>query len=251
MIARMTGNRTGPGIAWAMSSFRLVVLIVIVLYGWAENLQASVRQVSNLCDAAASVASRETGVPLEVMQAITRAETGRSLMDIDGIQPWPWAINQGGKGGWFDTEKEARAVAELAVAQGFRNIDIGCFQLNHRWHAKGFTSLKAMFDPLENARYAARYLQEKYQETGDWSLAAGAYHSGTPEFSERYRSRFDEILSSLYLVEPGDENEAKPSLRHPREPSVNQFPLLVVGNAGARGSLVPMVQGRRPLFGAP
>ncbi len=251
MIARMTGHKADRGIVWTMSPFRLAVLIAMMLSGWTENLQASVGQISNLCDAAASVASRETGVPLVVMQAITRTETGRSLADADGIQPWPWAINQGGKGGWFDTEQEARAVAELAVSQGFRNIDIGCFQLNHRWHAKGFTSLEAMFDPLENARYAARYLQEKYQETGDWSLAAGAYHSGTPEFSERYRSRFDEILSGLYLVEPGEVSATKPSLTHPQEPSVNQFPLLMVGNTGARGSLVPMVQGRRPLFGAP
>ena len=35
------------------------------------------------------------------------------------------------------------------------------------------------------------------KETGDWVLAAGAYHSGTVEHAERYSSRFEQILADL------------------------------------------------------
>lgn len=247
----MTDSKTAGDIMRLLACFWMPVLISVVLATKPQTLHASTNQVSGLCDAAAFAASQQTGVPLQVMQAITRVETGRALPDSTGLQPWPWAINQGGNGAWFNTEGEARAFAEIAVAQGSRNIDIGCFQLNHRWHAKGFPSLEAMFDPLQNALYAARYLQEKYQETGDWSLAAGAYHSATPEFSDRYQSRFDEILSDLMPFQQADATGMHQSNPLQQEPSINQFPLLVTGSLGARGSLVPIVQGRRPLFGAP
>ena len=48
-----------------------------------------------------------------------------------------------------------------------------------------FPSLEAMFDPDTGADYAAHFLQSLYAERGDWSAAAGAYHSQTPARAER------------------------------------------------------------------
>mgnify|MGYP000052600114 CR=1 FL=1 len=45
------------------------------------------------------------------------------------------------------------------------------------------------FDPLTNARYAARFLNELYAPRNDWSRAASAYHSATAEHAEPYRQR--------------------------------------------------------------
>ncbi len=56
------------------------------------------------CDRAAQRAALSHGVPLDVLRAISRVETGRAL---DGqLAPWPWTINVEGKGFWFDSEQE-------------------------------------------------------------------------------------------------------------------------------------------------
>ena len=112
-----------------------------------------------------------------------------------------------------------------------------------------------MFDPLANARYAARFLTDLYAETGDWSRAAGAYHSRTKEFSDRYRTRFDRIRARLDGAPPPAEEPllavaaaapATTPLGTP--PRVNTFPLLQAASAPAGlGSLVPLgaAPGRR------
>ena len=134
--------------------------------------------VSAICDAVAARAAIRHNVPLDVLRAIALTETGRRLNSR--IRPWPWTVNMEGQGHWFDTRSEARAFVDRAVNRGARSYDIGCFQINARWHGHAFPSLEAMFDPQLNADYAARFLAELHAEFGDWSRAAGAYHSRTP-----------------------------------------------------------------------
>ncbi|WP_226341100.1 transglycosylase SLT domain-containing protein [Gemmobacter serpentinus] len=200
------------------------------------------RAEADLCDRAAMRAASETGVPLEVLRSLTRAETGRNRNGV--LEPWPWAVNQAGQGYWFDS---ADAAADFVTAQldlGVTNLDIGCFQLNHRWHSEGFVSLATMFDPEENAVYAARFLASKYRESGDWVQAAGAYHSGTEEFAGKYEARFREILQDLAPAEIrlADLTGDAPA------PRVNAYPLLQAGGTGGTGSLVPRTDGMGSLF---
>ena len=70
-------------------------------------------------------------------------------------------------------------------------------QINYRWHGHAFPTLDDMFDPEWTATYAAQFLRTLYEERGDWSAAAGAYHSLTPEFANIYRARFDRIVAGL------------------------------------------------------
>ena len=124
-----------------------------------------------------------------------------------------------------------------------------------------------MFDPDANAAYAARFLSELYAEFGDWSRAAGAYHSRTPKFANRYRGRFDRIRArlkgdgddtvKLALAPPATEvpapatvEEAPPAPPISARPTTirdNRFPLLVATGA-ERGlaSLVPLEIVARP-----
>ena len=151
--------------------------------------------VGQLCDDAARSAARDSGVPPEILLAITRVETGRR--DRDGIHPWPWAVNLDGQGHWFATELEAWRFVYDAFRDGARDFDIGCFQINYRWHGDRFTSIEAMFDPFANARYAATFLTDLHRETGDWEGAVRAYHSRTPEKADRYAARFAEVLAQI------------------------------------------------------
>lgn len=192
---------------------------------------------AGLCLQAASDAARATGVPYEVLLAISLVETGR------GDRPWPWTVNAGGDGQWFDTAEAAEAhVAEL-LDQGKTNIDLGCFQLNYRWHASAFGSIAEMLDPARNAEYAAGFLSEHFGQSGDWALAAAAYHSATPEFAETYRAKFEAAYAGL-----GAGMEALPETAPER---LNRFPLLLAGSAGRNGSLVPVTSAGTRLIGAP
>lgn len=146
---------------------------------------------SDLCDLAAETAAAETGVPLSLLRAVARTESGRSATgdpEADA-QPWPWTIRHGGSGDWLDSRAAALARAEELAAAGETNVDLGCFQINLHWHGAAFPSLDAMLDPTENARYAARHLAELFARTGDWRAATGAYHSGDPERAAAYAER--------------------------------------------------------------
>jgi hypothetical protein len=201
---------------------------------------------ANLCRDAALAASAHTGVPADVLLAISLTETGRRVQGE--LRPWPWAINHAGTGAWYATEVEAVAAIDALTAQGLRNFDVGCFQLNHRWHAGAFTSAADMIDPVRNADYAARFLLDHYRDTQDWGLAAAAYHSATPEYASQYQARFEAILANLSPTALQDGNIAVADADIPARP--NAYPLLVAGQTGTAGSLVPMGQSARPLFGA-
>lgn len=191
----------------------------------------------NTCDVVARQAAQELGVPITVMKAITRTETGRVRSGV--LSPWPWTVNMEGAGHWFDTRKEAEAYVAKHHARGARSYDVGCFQINYKWHGHAFASPKAMFDPLTNARYAARFLSDLFAETGDWSAAAGAYHSRTPKFANRYRKRFDRIRSRL-----GTNDLPTVTARNEVLVRPNLYPLLQPGtHSSGLGSLVPRLAG--------
>ncbi|WP_097030070.1 lytic transglycosylase domain-containing protein [Cereibacter ovatus] len=200
--------------------------------------EASARD-AGLCEQAAVRAARQTGVPRDVLLAITLTETGRAT-DGGPLRPWPWAVNVAGQGHWFASREEAVGFAEDHIRNGSSNFDVGCFQLNHRWHGGAFTSPDQMFDPEANALYAASYLKTLKDRSGDWAEAAGAYHSATPALAERYRSRFDQLYSRLSDdATPADQFLVR----------TNRYPLLQLGDAGSTGSLVPLAASARPLFG--
>jgi Transglycosylase SLT domain len=196
-----------------------------------------------LCQDAAAGAAERTGVPYEVLLAITLVETGHAR---DGqTRPWPWTLNQGGEGRWLASKAEAETAARTVLDAGTTNLDLGCFQLNHRWHAENFASLGDMLDPGQNALYAARFLGRLYDETGSWPDAAAAYHSRTPEYADRYRDKFKQVLASLGATPP------PPAEAVPEVARANRFPLLVAGRRGTFGSLVPATQTDGPLIGGP
>ena len=173
--------------------------VVMVCYVMAlpatATTDASANAISDICLRAGQTAARRAGVPEPVLLAITLTETGRVMNGRH--RPWPWTVNMEGVGKWFDTREEALAYVRAHHARGARSYDVGCFQINYRWHGQAFASIEAMFDPDINAAYAARYLSSLYGEKGTWSKAAGRYHSATPKFATRYRARFDRILARL------------------------------------------------------
>ena len=193
------------------------------------------------CDYAAARAAEMTGVPIDILLAITRVETGRGGGEP---QPWPWTINADGQGDWYDTQDAAVAAATAHLTDGTGTFDVGCFQLNIRWHGEGFDTLSDMFDPTQNAEYAASFLLQLYEESGDWSAAVSAYHSRTPDLAEGYLERVKAVLDGPDAPTAPTGPEA--DLAVERE---NLFPLLQAGGQGSAGSIVPLQSTRGPLIG--
>lgn len=229
-----------------VAALRPKAILLAVPLGLALASPAGARpEIAAICDQAAVRISQESGVPLDVLRSISLTETGRRK---DGaFRPWPWTVNMEGAGKWFDTRDEAQAYVDRHFARGARSFDVGCFQINYRWHGRAFSSVEEMFDPLANARYAARFLTELYDEFGDWSRAAGAYHSRTPALARKYAARFDRIRARLPAPVAMPEAEDRLVLATatpddlPKAPArINRYPFLVPGRAsGGLASLVP------------
>ncbi|WP_211861833.1 transglycosylase SLT domain-containing protein [Neoroseomonas soli] len=141
------------------------------------------------CRAAIALAEREQGIPAGLLQAIGRVESGRRDPATGRFASWPWTINAEGRGMYFPTREAAIAEVRQLQARGMRLIDVGCMQVNLHHHPNAFATLEEAFDPLTNARYAARFLGELQSTRQDWARAAGNYHSNTPERAEPYRAR--------------------------------------------------------------
>jgi len=214
---------------------RQVIWSLVGIAGILSGQLARAADPADLCLAASAKAAERAGVPEDVLLAISLTETGRDTGN--GLAPWPWAINAGGEGHWFPDRASAVAFAEELRAAGRTNFDVGCLQLNLRWHGEAFESIDAMFDPDANARYAARFLSDLAREGGGWSVAAGAYHSRTAEHAERYRNRFDAIRADL-----GDMTVAPDGPRPTTDDSSGySHPLLQARDAPRTpGSLVPL-----------
>jgi hypothetical protein len=176
------------------------------------------------------------------MRAITRVETGRKTGGE--TRPWPWTINADGQGRWFQTRQGALDHARARLAEGADQVDVGCFQLNVGWHGRAFPGLDQMIDPARNARYAARFLAALHDEFGDWTQAAAAYHSRTPERGHAYLARLAAMVEAS--PEPGpDGARGRADPRLPLQPRAHGSP------ASPRlGSLVPLTGEARPIAAA-
>ena len=228
-----------------------------------------------LCLDAARAAAARHGIPAGMMHAITLVETRRRVGSLTG--PWPWTLNIAGQGYWYDTRAEALAHAEREVEGGRRSLDLGCFQLNTRWHGENFNALDDMFEPALAADYAARFLGRLFAETGDWMRAAGLYHSRTPDRARRYRGLVGRALASLAPAAPAAPSAApaavpKPGPRTPGParaepapepapvpapvPALGPAPVIVLASArvgAAPGAVMLRMFARpaRPLFATP
>jgi len=150
---------------------------------WAEA------QSAQCVGALRSAESRNSTAP-GLLSAIAKAESGRPVPPLPGLQPWPWVVNADGAVLYFDSKPAAVTWTRLALARGVQQMDVGCMQVNLQSHPAAFRDLDDAFDPAANTDYAARFLRGLRDEAGgDWMTAIGYYHSRTPFLAADYRER--------------------------------------------------------------
>lgn len=145
------------------------------------------------CAAHTAAAEEILGLPPHLLLSIAKAESGRVTPDRRAVSAWPWTVMAEGRGRYLPSREAAIAEVHNLQARGVRNIDVGCMQINLRWHPQAFESLEQAFDPAFNVAYGAVFLADLHDRLGSWTDAVGRYHSATPAYSARYRARVLEL----------------------------------------------------------
>ena len=137
-----------------------------------DPLLATPERASPVCEREMVKAAKAFDVPLAVLYAVGLTETGRR----GSLQPY--AMNIEGHAVFPDDLPTAMSRFAAARASGVRLIDIGCMQINHRYHGAKFNTVADMFDPARNVAYAAQFLSELRKREPSWTLAVARYHAG-------------------------------------------------------------------------
>ena len=172
----------------ATLALALCVTLATVLAGAAQAAQ-NPRETWNSCAQRTAAAERAIGMPTHLLTAVSKVESGRWHAETGEILAWPWTVTAGGEGRFLPSKEAAIAEVERLRAQGVTNIDVGCMQINLRYHPKAFDSLEQAFDPDRNVAYAIGFLRDLRDRWGSWTRAVGSYHSNTPTLSGRYRAK--------------------------------------------------------------
>lgn len=151
---------------------------------------------SDICIQEILDAQRRYQIPANLLLAIGLQEAGYKAKD-GRFTVWPWTVNAAGEGRMFDSPDAAMQWVQERRQNGVESIDIGCMQINQKWHPDAFESLSDGFDPKENVDYAARFLVSLYEKTGDWMRATGSYHSFTPDKQDVYLAGIQKNLSFI------------------------------------------------------
>lgn len=144
---------------------------------------------ATICEIAAIHHERDNELPRALLAAVAMAESGRSVPGSREARAWPWTINAEGRPYYFKTKEEAIAKTQQLLDSGMRSIDVGCMQVNLRYHPHAFASLEDAFDPMKNVAYGAEFLMQLRERTGSWQQAVAHYHSQTEWRGDRYFAR--------------------------------------------------------------
>ncbi len=170
----------------------------------AAEAAAAQPQVFELCENAADRAEAQYHIKSNLLQTIASVESGRWNTQAGRRVAWPWTIHANGKGRYFKTKAEAVAAVQELQKKGVTNIDVGCMQINLKYHGTAFRDLNEAFDPQKNADYSARFLKKLYERNKqDWTKTAMHYHSRNTRRGNSYKSRLEKHYAE-YVRADGD-----------------------------------------------
>lgn len=220
---------------------RLTAGIALACLAHATPAPALERGEASPCERHFPRYERKLGIPMYLLHAIAQTESGTYFPGAGRTVAWPWAVQANGEGYYFPSKADAVAFVEGLQAKGETNVDVGCMQVNLRYHGASFASVADALDPAQNVAFAAHYLKQQYSQLGSWRHAAAAYHSRTPDkggsYAHKVILRWADLIAGLSAEQPrtGDrralarlELPSNPSSlweempRHAREPSLKE-----------------------------
>jgi hypothetical protein len=193
------------------------------------NVFASVK-TNLVCEKIIKNIESLTGIPEGLLLGIGKTEAGR-IIDKKELRVWPWTVNHAGKSLFFDNKKQMKNYVLKHLTKGDNNLDVGCMQVNLKWHKHNFKQVNDMISPEPNISYAASFLVQLKNKYGNWNEAIKNYHSSDPDKNKPY---LDKVLSfwkmkdkkPLYIVDNKknnfDKNESELASIRNRQPYLSE-----------------------------
>ncbi|HRY01996.1 MAG TPA: transglycosylase SLT domain-containing protein [Beijerinckiaceae bacterium] len=177
----MTRREKASVVSVAKTRGMLGALIVVLCCNHAVTGEAYAHQFDS-CEAQMLRASRDFQIPLGVLYAVATTEASHN-----GVLQ-PLALNVEGSPLFPPDLRSALEIVREALRSGVRLIDVGCMQINLKFHGDRFKSLEEMFDPRRNVDYGASYLRRLHRQEADWTRAVARYHAspGNRPAQQRY-----------------------------------------------------------------
>jgi hypothetical protein len=154
--------------------------------------------VWSFCERATVATEMAQRLPRALLFSVAMVESGRFNAETRKTRPWPWTINAEGQSFYYKTKSEAVAAARRLVKNGVKSFDVGCMQINMRYHPNAFNDLEAAFDPITNVAYSAEFLKRLHGRTNSWPEAIAAYHSQTKTRSQPYFARVIDVWTDQH-----------------------------------------------------
>ena len=167
-----------------MNLFKVSIIFTISFLLLIKELNADNIEELKLCENTIESIETQTDIPKGLLLGIGKAEAIRKIKNKFVI--WPWTLNHNGKSMFFDTKKQMRNYVFKNLKRNDFNIDVGCMQINIKWHKNNFKKISDMFEVNPNISYAASFLQQLKNKYGSWDKAIKHYHSSDPKKNKPY-----------------------------------------------------------------
>ena len=153
-----------------MKNFIIIISFIFILI-WSHSDSQDIEQ----CSYFTKKYERVYNLPNNLLTSIALVESGIKKKQ-NHYTSWPWTLNVSGKSFYFDHRNELLDFLALNFTPK-KSIDVGCMQLNYRWHKVAFSSIEEMMDPELNIKYAAQFVHELYGRHKNWEDVIKHYHS--------------------------------------------------------------------------
>ena len=164
--------------------FVFLTLLSLLIFGTGAARAAS-------CTDAILAAEKEFGIPSGLLLAIALVESGNSGA------PAAYAMNVGGKPIMAKSEADAAKYLRDSRGRLRQGVMAGCMQLSLAHHKAAFHPVERIVSPVENVRYAARYLGRLKSMTGSWAKAVVRYNGASGKKAQAYQCNVQRRLVSL------------------------------------------------------
>jgi len=168
----------------------IIKLFFILIFFSSTNAFSTVK-TNLVCEQIIKNIEILTEIPKGLLLGIGKTEAGR-IIDKKELKVWPWTVNHAGKSLFFDNQKQMKKYVLKHLKKGDNNLDVGCMQINLKWHKHNFKEVNDMISPEPNISYAASFLIQLKNKYGNWNEAIKHYHSSDPIKNKPY---LDKVLN--------------------------------------------------------
>ena len=167
-----------------------ILFLALMKVSYADNIKKF-----SSCEKTIESIELQTDIPKGLLLGIGKAEAIRKINNKYII--WPWTVNHAGKSMFFETKKQMRNYVSKNLKKNDFNIDVGCMQINIKWHKNNFKKIADMFEVSPNISYAASFLLQLKNKHGSWDKAIKHYHSSDPKKNIPYLTKVKSFWKKL------------------------------------------------------